>query len=54
MDEVAQLEARRRAGTLDARGAARQQKLLAELEQIYGELDDASTGPQGGGEGIAA
>jgi hypothetical protein len=54
MGEVAQLEARRRAGTLDARGAARQQKLLAELEQIYGELDDASTGPQGGGEGIAA
>ena len=29
-------------------------KLLQELEQIYGELDDASVGPQGGGEGATA
>jgi hypothetical protein len=54
LGELAQLEDRRRAGTLDARHAARQQKMLAELEQIYGELDEASAGPQGGGEGLAA
>ena len=30
------------------------QRLMTELEQIYGELDDAGQGPQGGGEGIAA
>lgn len=34
--------------------AARRQKLLAELEQIYGELDQAGTGPQGGGKDVAA
>ena len=33
---------------------ARRQRLLAELEQIYGELDAASGGPQGGGKGVAA
>jgi hypothetical protein len=32
----------------------RRQRIVTELERIYGELDDASTGPQGGGEGIAA
>jgi hypothetical protein len=32
----------------------RRQKLIAELEQIYGELDEEGTGPRGGGEGIAA
>ena len=30
------------------------QRLLAELEHIYGELDEAQRGPQGGGEGVAA
>jgi hypothetical protein len=33
---------------------ARRQRILAELEQIYGELDAVSTGPQGGGKGVAA
>ncbi|MSO29734.1 MAG: hypothetical protein EXQ48_02160 [Acidobacteria bacterium] len=33
---------------------ARRQKLIAELEQIYGELDEEGAGPQGGGEGVAA
>jgi hypothetical protein len=32
----------------------RRRRLVAELEQIYGELDDTSAGPQGGGEGVAA
>lgn len=52
--ELAQLERRKRAGTLDARALARHEKMVAELEQIYGELDAAQTGPQGGGEGLAA
>ena len=34
--------------------AARRQRLVTELEGIYGELDEASPGPQGGGEGLAA
>ena len=38
--ELARLEARRKAEGLDAKGAARQQRLLTELEQIYGELDE--------------
>ena len=29
-------------------------RLISDLEHIYGELDDAGQGPQGGGEGIAA
>ena len=33
---------------------ARRQTLVAELEQIYGELDEEGAGPQGGGEGVAA
>jgi hypothetical protein len=54
LGEVAQLEGRRRAGSLDERHAARLQAMLAELEQIYGELDDANAGLRGGGEGFAA
>jgi hypothetical protein len=42
LGELAQLEERRRHGTLDARQHARHQKLLAELEQIYGELDQVA------------
>jgi hypothetical protein len=38
----------------DARDAARRQRLITELEQIYGELDEEGAGPQGGGEGVAA
>lgn len=52
--ELAQLERRKRAGDLDARALARRERMVAELEQIYGELDQANTGPQGGGEGLAA
>jgi hypothetical protein len=53
--ELAQLESKHRAGTVAAdRYASRRQRILVELEQIYGELDEASAGPQGGGEGVAA
>jgi hypothetical protein len=38
--ELAKLETRRKTDGLDAKGTARQQRLLAELEQIYGELDE--------------
>ena len=49
------LESKRRAGTVDPRAITRRrQRLDGELERIYGELDEASTGPQGGGEGVAA
>ena len=33
---------------------ARRQRLLAELEQIYGELDEAHARPRGGGKDVAA
>jgi hypothetical protein len=52
--ELAQLEQKTREGSVPAeRTARRKQRLLAELEQIYAELD-ATAGPRGGGEGIAA
>jgi hypothetical protein len=53
--ELEELEKRRRAGSIGTeRYNTRRQRLVTELEQIYGELDDAGHGPQGGGEGIAA
>ena len=53
--ELEDIEKRRRAGTINSeRYDARRQRLISDLEQIYGELDDADHGPQGGGEGIAA
>ena len=45
---------RRKSGSPDARDAARRQRLVTELEQIYGELDERGAGPRGGGEGVAA
>jgi len=49
--ELAALEARRRAGsTVDE---VRRQRLVTELEHIYGELDEAHA-PRGGGEDVAA
>jgi hypothetical protein len=54
LGELARLEARHQRDALDAKGVARRQRLLGELEQIYGELDGVHTGPRGGGEGIAA
>ena len=60
LGQLAQLEAKHRAGTVDASYTSRRQRMLAELERIYGELDEAGpstplgTGPEGGGEGVAA
>ncbi len=53
--ELAGLEERRaRKGALSASDDAHQQRLVAELEQIYGELDEPGLGPQGGGKDLAA
>jgi hypothetical protein len=64
--ELAQLESRRREGAVSVeRYQAKRQRLVSQLEQIYGELDEANLGPpegtpsrhsgrQGGGEGVAA
>jgi hypothetical protein len=53
LTELARIEERVRNGAgASAKDAARRQHLVAELEQIYGELDEAS--PRGGGEGLAA
>jgi hypothetical protein len=60
LGQLAQLEAKHRAGTVDASYTARRQRMVSELERIYGELDDAGAstpfgaGPEGGGEGVAA
>jgi hypothetical protein len=55
LGQLTQLESKRRAGTVDAASyATRRQRLLSELERIYGELDEAGPGPEGGGEGVAA
>jgi hypothetical protein len=54
LKELTQLELRRRDGAVSAdRFATRRRRLMADLEQIYGELDSVG-GPQGGGEGVAA
>jgi hypothetical protein len=55
LGQLAQLESKRRSGASDVDAQARRRtRILGELEQIYGELDEAHPGPQGGGEGIAA
>jgi len=55
LHELEELEKRRRAGAVGGeRYSVRRARLVSDLEQIYGELDDAGQGPQGGGEGIAA
>jgi hypothetical protein len=56
--DLEEIEARRRTGAGNReRNDARRLRLMNELEQIYAALDDvpdATTGPQGGGEGVAA
>jgi len=53
--ELTQLEQRRRDGAVSAeRFATRRRRLVADLEQIYGEIDGSAAGPRGGGEGVAA
>ena len=55
LKELTQLELRRRDGAVSAdRFATRRRRLMADLEQIYGEIDGTAAGPQGGGEGVAA
>jgi hypothetical protein len=51
--ELAQLEAKRRDGTISERAERRRLRIVNDLEHIYAELD-ATAGPRGGGEGIAA
>jgi hypothetical protein len=51
--ELTQLEAKRRDGTISDRAERRRLRILNDLEHIYAELD-ATAGPRGGGEGIAA
>jgi len=54
LGELAQLEERRRSGGESPKQSSRRHKIVAELEQIYGELDETGVGPGGGGEGVAA
>jgi hypothetical protein len=55
LGQLAQMESRRRAGAADTEAQTRRRnRILAELEQIYGELDEAHPRPSGGGEGVAA
>ena len=53
-DLAALEERRRKRGALTPADEARYQRLAAELEQIYGELDQMNPGPQGGGKDVAA
>jgi hypothetical protein len=54
LSELAAIERRLRRGESSARDVTRRPALLAELEEIYGELDEAQPGPRGGGEDVAA
>jgi hypothetical protein len=55
LGQLEQLEMKRRSGNVDPGSyATRRQRIYAELERIYGELDEAGSGPDGGGEGVAA
>jgi len=54
LTELAAIEKRFRRGESSLRDTARRPGLLAELEEIYGELDEAQPGPRGGGEDVAA
>lgn len=54
LGELAQLEERRRTGSESMKQSARRHRVHADLEQIYGELDETGAEPGGGGEGVAA
>jgi hypothetical protein len=54
LGELTRIEERHQREALDAKATARRQRLLSELDQIYGELDNAQIDPRGGGKGIAA
>ncbi|MBI4886824.1 MAG: hypothetical protein HY824_07005 [Acidobacteria bacterium] len=54
--ELAAVEKRqaRKGGAPSASDEARRQRLVTELEQIYGQLDEVGGGPEGGGKDVAA
>ncbi len=52
--ELAGLEYKRRRRAPSGSDDARHQRIVAELEQIYGELDHVDPGPRGGGRDVAA
>ncbi len=52
--ELAALEDKRRRRALSPSDEARHQRIVAELEQIYGELDHVDPDPRGGGKDVAA
>jgi hypothetical protein len=55
LDDLAKLEAQRRAGAVAAeKYETRRTRIVGDLERIYGQLDEAGSGPQGGGEARAA
>ena len=54
LGDLAAIEQRRRNAPGAPVNEARRQRLVAELEQIYGELDEEGAGPRGGGEGVVA
>ena len=55
LGELAALDRKaRRSGSSSAPDEARRQRLVAELERVYGELEEVSGGPRGGGEDVAA
>ena len=54
LGELVKLDEQRRSGRVDgSRYASRRQRLMGELEQVYGELDGMVTGRTGGGESAA-
>ncbi len=56
LSQLEQLESKRRAASIEPNNyLTRRQRILVELERIYGELDEVTAGPEGGGgEGVAA
>lgn len=55
LTRLEELERSHRSGSIPGdRYLSRRQRLLADLEQIYGEIDESGIHPHGGGEGVAA
>jgi hypothetical protein len=54
LGELASIDRRERNGTPSGRDRQRRPEVVAELERLYGELDDAATDLRGGGGDLAA
>jgi hypothetical protein len=54
LDDLMQLEIRRKEGSESERDAIRRQELVGELKEIYFDLDESGGNPRGGGEDVAA